>query len=77
MFEKLMKLCNLLEIFSQKHDSRTITFHLIHISRFWPGYKVQTFMKNTSNCEVRQNSFTKTCLKNNYFSRDPYFVILA
>jgi len=27
-------------IFSQIHVSRKITFHLIHISRFWPGYKV-------------------------------------
>ena len=28
-------------------------------------------------CEVRLNFFTKTCFMNNYFSRDPHFVILA
>ena len=34
-------------------------------------------MKNSWNCEVRLNFFTKTCLTNNYFSPDPHFVILA
>jgi len=34
-------------------------------------------MKNTRNCEVCLNFFTKTCLTNNYLSRDPHFVILA
>ena len=34
-------------------------------------------MKNSRNCVVRLNFFTKTCLTNNYFSRDPHFVILA
>jgi len=34
-------------------------------------------MKNTWNCEVCPNFFTKTCLTNNYFSHDPHFVILA
>jgi len=64
-------------IFSQKHVSRTITFHVIHISWFQHGYKVEIFLKNSWKCEVRLNFFTKTCLMNNYFSRDPHFVILA
>jgi len=34
-------------------------------------------LKNSWNCEVRPNLITKACLTNNYFSRDPYFVILA
>ena len=34
-------------------------------------------MRNTWNCEVRLNFFTKTYLTNNHFSRDPHFVILA
>ena len=64
-------------IFSQKHISRTNTFHVTHISWFWNRYKIKIFLKNSWNCEVRQNLFTKTCLTNRYFSRDPYFVILA
>ena len=34
-------------------------------------------MKNSWNCEVRQNLFTKSCLTNNYLSCDPHYVILA
>jgi len=65
------------KIFSQKHVSRTITFHMIQISLFWHGYKVEIILENSWNCEVRRNLFTKTCLTNKYFSRDPYFVILT
>ena len=64
-------------IFSQKHVSRTITFHMMHISWFQHGYKVEIFLKNSLNCWFRQNFFTKTCLTNNYFSHDAHFVILA
>jgi len=64
-------------IFSQKHVSRKITFHVIHISWFWHGYKVKIILQNSWNCQVRQNIIIKTCLTNKYFSRDPYFVILA
>ena len=46
-------------IFSQKYVSRTITFHVIHISWFWHGYKVEIVLKNSWNCDVRQNFFTK------------------
>jgi len=34
-------------------------------------------LKSSWNCEVCQNFFTKTCLTNNYFSRDPHCVILT
>jgi len=34
-------------------------------------------MKYSWKCVVRLNFFTKTCLMNNYLSRDPNFVILA
>ena len=34
-------------------------------------------MKNTWNCEFRQNFFTKTRFTNNFLSRDPHFVFLA
>ena len=64
-------------IFSQKHVSRTITFHVIYISWFWHGYKVKIFLKTSWHYEVRQDLFTKTCLTDNYFSHDPNFVILA
>jgi len=47
-------------IFSQKHISRTNTFHVTHISWFWYRYKIKIFLKNSWNCEVRQNLFTKT-----------------
>ena len=39
--------------------------------------KVEIFLKNSWNCEVRLNFSTKTCLTNIYFLRDPHFVILA
>ena len=39
--------------------------------------KVEIFLKNLRNCEVRQNFFTKTCLTNIYLSRDPHFVNVA
>ena len=64
-------------ICSQKHVSRTITFHVIHITWFQHGYKVEIFLKNSWMCVIRLNFFTKTCLTNNYFSRDSHFVILA
>jgi len=64
-------------IFSQKHVSRTITSHVIHISWLQHGYKVEISLKNSWMWEVRLNFFTKTCLTNNYFSRDQHFVILA
>ena len=35
------------------------------------------FLKNSWNCEVRQNFFTKTCLTNNYLSCGPHLVILG
>jgi len=34
-------------------------------------------LKSLWKCVVRLTFFTKTCLMNNYFSRDPHFVILA
>ena len=46
-------------IFSQKHVSRTIIFHVIHISWFQHGYKVEIFLKNSWKCVVRLNFFTK------------------
>jgi len=49
---------------------------VIHITWFWHGYKVEIFLKNSWNCVVRLIFFTKTCLTNNLFSRDPLFVIL-
>jgi len=64
-------------IFSQNHVSRTITSHVIRISWFQHGYKVEIFLKNSWNCEIRHNFFIKTCFTNNYLSRDPHFVILA
>ena len=64
-------------IFSQHHASRTITFHVFHITWFYHGYKVAIFLKNLWKCVVRLNLFTETCLTNNYLSRDPHFVILA
>jgi len=64
-------------IYSQNHVSQTITFHVIHISWFWRGYKVEIFLKYLWNCEVRQNLIEKSCITNNYLSCDPYFVILA
>ena len=39
--------------------------------------KVEIFMKNSWKCVDCSNFFTKTCLTNHYFSRDPHFVILA
>ena len=39
-------------IFSQKHVSQTMTFHVIHISWFQHRYKVEIFLKNSWNCEV-------------------------
>ena len=53
-------------IFSQKHVSQTITFRVIHILWFYNRYKVEIFLKNSWNCEVHQNLFTKSCLTNNY-----------
>jgi len=64
-------------IFSQKHVSRTIIFHVIHISRFKHKCKVEIFLKYSLKCKVRYNFFTKTCLTYNYFSRDPHSVIQA
>jgi len=64
-------------IFSQKHVSRTITFHVMHISWFYQGKKVETFLKNSWNCEVRLNSFTNSCLTNNDLSCVTHVVILA
>ena len=64
-------------IFSQKHVSRTMTFHVIHITRFYHWYKIETFLKNSWKCVVRLIFFAKTCLTNNCFSCDPYYVILA
>jgi len=34
-------------------------------------------LKNSWNCNVRLNFFTKICLTNNHFSCDPHYVILA
>jgi len=34
IFEKLMKVRSPLDVFSQNHVSRTITFHVIHFSWF-------------------------------------------
>jgi len=39
--------------------------------------KVEIFLKNSWKCVDYSNFFTKTCLTNHYFSRDPHFVILA
>jgi len=64
-------------IFSQKHVSRTITFHVIHISWFKHKCKVEIFLKYSLKCKVSYNFFKKTCLTNNYFSRDPHYVIQA
>jgi len=50
---------------------------MIHISWFCNRHKVEIFLKNSWNCEVRLNLFTKSCLTNNYLSRDPHFKILA
>ena len=58
-------------------DVWTITFHVNHILWFLHGYKIEIFLKNSWNCNVRLNFFTKICLTNNYFSRDPHYVILA
>ena len=58
--------------FSQKHVSRTITFHMIHISWFQHACKVKIFLKSSWNCDVRMNFFTKSCLTNNYLSCDPH-----
>jgi len=46
-------------IFSQKHVSRTITFHVIHFTWFYHGYKIETFLKNSWQCVVRLNFFHK------------------
>jgi len=40
-------------IFSQKHVSRTITFHMINISWFWHEYKIEIFLKYSWDCVVR------------------------
>ena len=69
--------CVVRQIFSQKDVSQTITFHVIHISWLYHGYKAEIFFKTSWICEVRLNFFTKTCLTDNYFSRDPRFVIVA
>jgi len=45
IFEKLMQLWRPPEVFSQKHVSRTITFHVIHMSWFYDGYKVEIFFE--------------------------------
>ena len=76
-FWKTHKTVKSARIFSQKHVSRTITFHVIHVSWLLHGYKVEIFLKSWWNCEVRQISFTKTCLTNNYLSCDSHYVILA
>ena len=41
-------------IFSQKHVSRTITFHVIHISWFQHGYKVEIFLKKIGRASCRE-----------------------
>jgi len=64
-------------IFSEKHVSRTITSHVIHISWFWNGYKIEIFLKSLWNCDFRLKFSTKTCLTSNYLSSDPHFVILS
>ena len=46
-------------ILSQKHVSRTMTFHVIHITWFYHGYKIETFLKNSWKGVVRQNFFRK------------------
>ena len=46
-------------IFSQTHASRTITFHVIHITWFQHGYKVEIFLKNMWKCVVRLKFFPK------------------
>jgi len=50
---------------------------MIHISWFYNRHKVEIFLKNSWNCEVCLNLFTKSCLTNNYLPYDPNFVILA
>jgi len=46
-------------IFSQKYVSRTITFHVIHISWFEHQCKVEIFLKYSWKCVARLNFFAK------------------
>jgi len=72
--EKLIKVCSPLEFFHKNmcHKQLPLTW-----STFRHSSMGTIFLKNSWNCEVRLNFFTKTCLPNNYFSCDPHFVILA
>jgi len=76
IFLKYSLKCVAAWIFSQKHVSRTIAFHVIHISWSKHESKVEIFLKYSWKCVFRLNFFTKTCLTNNYLSCDPHFVIL-
>jgi len=76
IFEKLMKLWIPSDFIhkNMSHEQLPFTWSTLRASSI--RYKVEIFLKNSWNCEGRQNLFTKTCLTNNYLSRDPHCVIL-
>ena len=60
---------------NMSHEPLLFTWSTLRVSSM--GTKFKIFLKSSWKCPLRLNFFPKTCLTNNYFSRDPHYVILA
>jgi len=76
IFEILMKVCSPPEFFHRNMSHEQLPFMWSTLRDSGMGTKLKYFC-NSWNCVVRLNFLIKTCLTNNYLSRDLLFVILA